>query len=336
MERTSRGLDLKINDMTHNEALDRLEGSSQAVTTFQELDSDYSIKIHAFFHLCLHPLTEALTSRFDFFGMARRGIAPITYFLDITGTGEPLALGRPVECQYTVGLFRAPRQPAPHAGGEPQQRLLLDQHVEVIGYQRSGSAKDLGFDDGRGALVKAGHFRLIQIFTRPMASPGNRQVTEVPEEFRALREHVFPEDFPSPDALWEAPEEYEALAPEISPAPCGIWGRGNTDINHHVTVTEYLRALENHFVRLLHSAKFNVPDHRATRVRCIFRRPFFAGDTFCVQGRLLRHGRNTRMHGGIYRCGENGEPEQQPSITACFEGVFQNDGEGSESRVSPK
>ena len=311
--------------------LERLEGTHQIPATFQELDARYGIKLHALFHPCLETLTDALTARFDYFGMARRGIVPITHYLEITATGESLALRRPLVQRYTVELFRAAATraaatPAPTPPKRPRERLLLDQHVEVEGFRRSGSERDLGFDDGQGPPVKAGSFRVIQVFTRPLAPPGQRHVGEVPEEFRRLRERPFAGSLPSPESLWAEGKDYQRVACENPPEAPRIWGRGNTDINHHVTVTEYLRALENHFVQLLHLAGLPVPQHRMSRLRCIFRRPFFAGDVFCVRGRPLRNGPLTQMHAGIYKRLEDEGFEAQPSIAACLDGVFEEDG----------
>ena len=309
--------------MHQTKPLERLEGTAQSVTTFQELDSKYGMKLPALFHLCHEPLTEVLTREFDFFGMARRGIAPITYYLELSSTGIPLALGRPLTLNFSVELFRANRLPVDGVG-TPQQRLLLDQNVTVNGFRRSGSDQDLGFDDGTGEPVVGGAFRLIQIFTRPMAPPGQRQVTEAPPEFGKLAERSFPTPLMMPPELWLVPEGYEPIAGPPAQQTQRVWGLGNTDINNHVTVTEYLRALEHHAATLLHLAGEPVRLHRMTRLRCIFKRPSLAGDVVNLEGDLYRRGGTTRLHAGIFKQQADGALEADPSVTGCVEGVFEN------------
>lgn len=313
--------------MDQSEPRDRLEDSAQVVTTFQELDSDYALKIHSIFHLCLEPLVGLLDRHFDFFAMSRRGIAPITYFLELTSNGIPLALGRPVELAITVELFRAKR-PNRDAGQPPEERLLLDQNITLLAFRRSGNAQELGFDDGSGEPVTAGAFRLIQIFTRPMAPSGARQVSEVPPEFRGLREQPFPGTLMTPEELWRIPEGFEALEQAPAPGDPRVWGRGNTDINHHVTVTEYLRALENEFVQRLHRSGEKVGNHRVERLRCIFRKPSFAGDVFRLEGTPYRRGGETRFHGSVFKEQGSGAFEPSPAVTGCLEGRIATQGDG--------
>ncbi|MCH8075310.1 MAG: hypothetical protein IIC13_12565 [SAR324 cluster bacterium] len=313
--------------MDRSEPRDKLEDSAQVMTTFQELDSDYGLKIHSIFHLCLEPLVGLLDRHFDFFAMGRRGIAPITYYLELTSNGIPLALGRPVALGITVELFRAKR-PGRDAGQPPEDRLLLDQNITLQAFRRSGSALELGFDDGSGEQVTAGAFRLIQIFTRPMAPRGARQVKEAPPEFAALRERPFPAPLITPEDLWRAPEGFETLEQAPAPGDARVWGRGNTDINHHVTVTEYLRALENEFAQRLHRTGQQVGNHRLERLRCIFRKPSFAGDVFRLEGTPYRRGEETRFHCGVFKEQESGAFETSPAVTGCLEGRIAPQGEG--------
>jgi hypothetical protein len=301
--------------------VERLSGSKSVPVTWAELDADYTLKLPALFHPCLDALTEALAGAFDLFGMGRRGIAPITHFTEIAAGPEPIALGRPLELRYTVELRRA-RLPG-SAGRAPRDRLLLDQHVTLHGFRRAGSATDLGFDDGSGGPVQAGTFRLVQVFTRPFAPPGEREVREVPAEFRALAERPLAGPPPSVEALWAGAE---ALAERTPPGALPlerVWGRGHTDINHHVTVAEYLRLLETAHVALVLAAGLPVAAHRSARMACLFRRPFFAGERCAVQGRLLRDGAVTWLLGGIHRRGPHGDLEPEPSVAARLEGTLE-------------
>ncbi|MEE8176669.1 MAG: hypothetical protein V3T65_01585, partial [Acidobacteriota bacterium] len=306
---------------------DRLEDSAQAVTTFQELDSDYGLKIHSIFHLCLEPLVGLLDRHFDFFAMGRRGIAPITYYLELTSNGVQLALGRPVELDIAVELFRAKR-PNRDADKPSEERLLLDQNITLQAFRRAGSALELGFDDGSGEPVTAGTFRLIQIFTRPMAPPEARVVSEAPPEFSGLRERPFPGPLMTEEEMWRVPEGFEALEQAPAPGDPRVWGRGNTDINHHVTVTEYLRALENEFSQRLHRAGQPVGSHRLERLRCIFRKPSFAGDVFRLEGTPYQRGGETRFHGAVFKEQKPGAFDGSPAVVGCLEGRIVSDSDG--------
>jgi hypothetical protein len=74
---------------------------------------------------------------------------------------------------------------------------------------------------------------------------------------------------------------------------------------------------------LLHRARLPVQDHRVERIRCIFRKPFYPGDTYRVQGRLYHGEHLTCLQGGVDRCGSDGRSEGIPSATANLEGVFE-------------
>ena len=318
------------------DAMQHLSGSRSMPLTWAELDADYALKLPTLFHPCLDALTAVITDAFDLFGMGRRGIAPITHLVELSASGAPLALGRALELRYRIELFRA-RLPAGR-GGAARERLLLDQRIALHGFRRSGGATALGFDDGRGAPLEAGAFRLLQVFTRPFAPPAERQVLEVPEEFRALREQPLAGPPPSLERLWaEPPGQRDVTPPGVLPLP-RVWGRGHTDINHHVTVAEYLRLLETSGVTLLHAAALPVAAHRTARLTCLFRRPFYAGDVCAVQGRLLHGplpdapqaggtlpgaspgGSGTLLLAGVYRRGPDGALEDEPSVATRLEG----------------
>ncbi len=316
--------------------MDSLSGSRSIPLTWAELDADYTLKLPALFHPCLDALTAVITDAFDLFGMGRRGIAPITHYVELSATAAPLALGRALELRYRIGLFRA-LLPAGR-GGTPRERLLLDQRIALHGFRRSGSATALGFDDGKGAPVQAGGFRLVQVFTRPFAPPAERQVLQVPAEFSTLRERPLPEPPPSLERLWAEPPGLRDVTPQGVLPLARVWGRGHTDINHHVTVAEYLRLLETSGITLLHAAGLPVAAHRTAHMACLFRRPCYAGDVCAVQGRLL-HGplpggllpggpllggtsgsSGTLLLGGVYRRGPEGALEDEPSVAARLQG----------------
>ena len=54
----------------------------------------------------------------------------------------------------------------------------------------------LGYDDGSGAIVDAGSAEILHVITKPVAAPGERQVTQTPEELRVLREHPWDQPLP--------------------------------------------------------------------------------------------------------------------------------------------
>lgn len=312
--------------------LKQLSGRRSFTITWAELDADYALKLPALFHPCLDVCTAALSGAFDLFGLARRGIAPITLAVELAAGGAPIALGRPLEQRYEITLRRAqlpPTRPgAAGAAGAPRERLLLDQRIALHGFRRSGGATDLGYDDGSGEALEAGSFRLVQVFTRPFGASGERAVRTVPLEFAALREQ--PWEGPLPTAAWlgaGVEGGTELAVPGVLPYG-RVWGRGHTDINHHVTVVEYLRLLELAQAAGVHAAGLNVARHRLARMQCVFQRPFFAGERCAVQGRLLQARQGTWLLGGIHRRGLDGTLERDPSIAARLEGEL-HPGEGA-------
>lgn len=298
----------------------KFTGHGESIVTFEEVDLDCTLKMSAYFHLALNPLTEDLERHFSWFAMSRRGVAPLLNYLEQEATGEPLAVGRPLETTHTVEIFRQSREALEPGALAPPDRLLLDQNVTIDAYRRSGSAFDLGADDGSGPRITAGRVRIIQIFTRPHAAAGKRSVTEIPHEFGALEEQPWQEDYPSPESLHRIPEGYAPLASYDQPSEYGVWGRGNTDINHHVTVTEYIRALEHNLYLLAGLAGLPLAHCHLERMRCLFRKPSFAGDGWRIRSTLLRQGEALCLHAELLRVGADGTSEDNAAVVACLDG----------------
>jgi hypothetical protein len=295
-------------------------GHGSAVATFGEVDLNSNLKMAAHFHLALNPLTEDLAQHFGWFQMSRRGIAPLLNYIEQESTAEPLAVGRPLETTHTVEILRQRREPARPGDAPPPDRLLLDQHITIDGYRRSGSAFDLGADDGQGPRVTAGRVRFIQIFTRPHGAPGERAVTEVPHEFGALEEQPLAEPYPTEERLHAVPPGFAEVAVYDRPDAFGVWGRGNTDINHHVTVTEYLRALERNFYGVGRQGGLPLARVKLDRLRGLFRKPSFAGDGWRVRSVLYRNGDQVRTHAALHRVDETGTSEPRAAVVATLEG----------------
>ncbi|MBI3993416.1 MAG: hypothetical protein HY342_09085 [Candidatus Lambdaproteobacteria bacterium] len=300
--------------------LDHLTGGGTTAISFGQLNMDFTLRVPSFVGTCLSVVTADLNRHFDVLRLRGHGTALILYYFEAEPDVHPLAVSRPLEEAHTATLYRVPAQDrTPEAAGA--DRLVVDERFDLHGFARQSGINALGIGEG-GGRVHAGRARMLQIITRPLAPPGERQVTEVPAELRRLREHAWSGPYPTLTALMAEPEGFSVVDAAPPPGGFAVWGVGNTDINQHVTVTEYLMDMENHFYLLLNLAGLPLREHRITRTRCLFRKPYFPGMRYRVQGRLYRRGDRSRWQGGLYEVDAEGGSAPRPSVFGCYEGEF--------------
>jgi hypothetical protein len=303
--------------------MEQFEGSGRFYPSFEELDQRYHLKMRAFVRLVMPPIFIALEKRFALAQMRRRGIVPIMFDLIFENSDVPLILNRPARVDHQVRLRRSL---TPQPEGAPLERLLMEMNAQIFAPRGAGDPAALGGEDEGGPEVQVGRLFGYQVFTRPVAPPGERQVTGTPEELAELKVHPF-------DAPFPAPEHIAQIPPGFSPAPPGpfphldtVWGLPNTDVNQHVNVQEYVFGMENHFARRLHGAGLPQARHRIARTELLFRKPFFAGELVRIQGPLLVNGARTLLIGGFHRLDAKGVPEARPSAAVRMEGVLDGPG----------
>jgi hypothetical protein len=299
--------------------MDQCSGSGKYPVSFEEIDQRYHLKMRAFIKLCMPPVFKDLERHFDLEAMRRRGIIPIMFHLTFESSDIPLVFLSVARMTHQVRLCRSVTEPP---GAAPIERLLLDMRIQIHAPRGSGDPKKLGASEAALPEVRVGAMRALQVLTRPVAPPGERQVVQVPDELSGLNVHPLDEPFPVPEHLAGQPAGF-APAPE-GPFPSfdTVWSLPNTDVNQHVNVQEYVMGMENHFARRLHGAGLPVARHRIARAQLVFRKPFFPGETVRVQGPLLVKGAQTLLIGGYHRLQPDGSPEGRPSVAVRMEGVL--------------
>lgn len=320
--------------MSTTEPMDAITGEDQGRLTFEEIDQHYHLKTRSFIRLCMSPVFKNLDRNVDLESLREAGIIPVMFHLQFEAYPVPLAFNAKVRTNHTVRLCRARapgRDGRPGAGGD---RLLLDMDIAVSAEGGLGDSQALGGGGGTGEMVAAGRMRGVHVMTRPVAAPGERQLTGTPEPLRVLREHPWEEPYPTPELLLTPPEGYEEQDAGEWARQRSVWGLHNTDINQHVNVHEYTTEMEDHCNRMLFGAGLPVERHRIGKLSILFRKPFFKGDPHAMQGRLFteaavaaegaKDGR-TMMLGGIHRFDPEGGIDPRPSVAARIEGEFYDD-----------
>jgi hypothetical protein len=310
--------------MTDRLAMDQYEGSGRFLPSFEEIDQRYHLKMRAFVRLVLPPIFFDLEKRFALSSLRQRGIWPIMFNLTFENSDVPLILNKPARVDHRVRLRKSV---TPQPQGAPLERLLLEMEAQIFAARGSGDPARHGAEDVGHPEVPVGRLSGYQVFTRPVAPPGQRQVTDAPEELAELKVHPFDKPFPVPEHLAQVP-------PGFAPAPEGpfphldtVWGLPNTDVNQHVNVQEYVMGMENHVARRLHGAGLPQARHRIARTETVFRKPFFAGEGVRIQGPLLVSGARTLVIGGYHRLDAKGVPEARPSAAVRMEGILDGHGE---------
>jgi hypothetical protein len=275
------------------------------------------MRLQTYVSLCLPSVSQQMAERYGLFDLRRQGTALIVYSLEIDNRATPLAYGRPLEDEYTARLCRV-REVA-GGGRTAPERLVIDSRFDLFGYARSGGSEEMGYDDGSGARVQAGRARMLQVFTRPLAPAGERQVSAAPGAFATLQEHAWDEPWPTVETLGAAPAGFTPVLHELSPR-LGVWGAGNTDLNQHVTLTEYIREFDSHCSLQLHLAGLDVARHHVDRCHMIFRKPFFPGNPYTVVGQLYVQDQQTVLTVGIHAAQPDGAPMGSPAVYARLAG----------------
>ncbi len=297
-----------------------LEGGGELPASFWELDMNNQLKLKSFVPLGMPFVFRNLHKTFNLFTMRKRGLVPIVYHMDFRSTLVPVAFGSQVQSRHEVKVCRHTPSEADAAAGKDRERLLEEIRIRFQGRRSMGDKTQLGYDERTGELEQLGTGRIVHVFTKPLAPPAERGVTELPPEMAHMQVHPWSEPYPTIDRLHEHP-------PGFAPCDAGrwarhdaVWGLPNTDINQHVNVVEYLMAGENHFTRMLHGARIDLARHQMTRLALIFRKPFFPGDAYAMQGQLLRENGSTLMTATVHRLERDGGLDEKPAVGIRCEG----------------
>lgn len=304
--------------------MDFLEGQGTSKLDFGDLDMRYFLKIRSHINLCMPHIFRHLAKRFDLLRLGSDGVVPLMFYVKLEVSPVALAFGRDITSshRFAIHLHREERP------GGAKERLLLDSRAVFTAPAGSGNRGSFGWEADKGDAVEAGRAEVLQVFTRPMAPPDERGVTEMPETFRELRIQPWQDPYPTVELFQELPAGFEQAPPTLPGEFTGkntgeqtsVYGIPNTDINQHVNVMEYIGGMEDLFTRLVHARGLEVKTHFVHRAELLFRKPFFPGDPFGLRGRLWVKGGRTLMVGSIHGLDAEGNFTERPHVAARYEG----------------
>lgn len=304
--------------------LEEISGTDQRPLGFEDLDQHFRFKVRAFISRCMPPVFKDLEVNHGLREMRKSGVAPIMFYLEFSVGDQPLAFGSMASTDYKVRLQRHVSQTKESEGGKGGgvTRMLLDMNIDVTAPKGSGDPMNIERVAATGEQAHGGHMRGLHVLTRPVAPPGQRQVLEPPAQLADLRVHSFHEVYPDVEEMSRIPQGFQAQSAGGWQASRGVFGLHNTDINQHVNVHESIFGLEDHLAQALHGAGLPAGEHRVVRAAYLFRKPFFMGQPYGLQGNLWRDGERTLFTGGVHGLEANGEMAEKPSVFTRMEGTL--------------
>ena len=297
--------------------LDHLRGENRSPIDFAHLDLHGFPKLRSLVQAVMPHVFSQLEAQFDHMAMRREGVMPVMYHLAFTSEQMPLRMLSDVECRHRVYLYRSEAEPGVKGS---KTRLLESIRFALWGTRRRRLAGSMADEDDQAPLERAAEGEILQVFTRPLAAPGKRDVVDAPEQLAALRVHPYLQEFPTVEWLLrqrEAAETSPVKSPPVKSPPVKsspaktppaksspanlirqsepddrrhemVWGLANTDVNQHVNVVEYLMLIENQTTLLLHQAGIDVARYAMSGLNLIVRKPFFPGQVCRVRAALYR------------------------------------------------
>ena len=265
------------------ELVDAIEAESARTVDIGDLDMGRNLKFRSMLGLALAPVFRELLPRLRYVELGRRGITPGQYLQDFRIHHAPHGFGDRFLGKYRIRLCRSL---AEEARGRIE-RLIFETRAVITGDPAVAPSASLGFEPSLGPATTAGEACVLHILTRPQNAPGQRWVSDVPEEIRFLRVHDFAAPFPT-IALLAGLEPEFAEIPGAAIEVSGVWGIANSDVFQHVHAREYTMAMENAVTQGLAAAGLKLADYVPLRARTIFRRPSFVGQTYRLRVDLFR------------------------------------------------
>ena len=275
--------------------IDAIETQSERTIDIGELDSRRNLKFRSMLGLALAPVFRELLPRLRYVEMGKRGITPGQYLQDFTIYPSPHGFGDRFQGAYSVRLCRSISEEVRGT----VERLIVETRAVIKGSPAVAPSHSLGFEPSLGPPIKAGEARILHILTRPKNEPGDRMVSEVPEEIGLLRLHQFAEPFPTIARLANLEEDFVGLrGADLETG--GYWGTANSDVFQHVHAREYTMAMENAVTQGLAAAGLPLDGYVPLRARTIFRRPSFVGQAYRLHVSLFRRGAEIVALGSFY------------------------------------
>lgn len=300
--------------------LDCMAAEGQRVLDIGDLDLNRNLKIRSFLGLVLAPVFREFQPRLGYTEMGRRGITPMQYYQDFHNVPAPHGYGDTFKGHYEIRLCRSLSRER-RGNGEQQvvERLILETRATLTGEAAIGRPPALGFTPQLGAPATAGTGRVLHVLTRPLNPPGQRWVSEIPEELQHLKVHPFDEPYPTIPLLCEIENGFEEIE-GASQMLGGVWSVANSDVFQHIHAREYTMAMENGIGAALAAARLGVERYLVMRARVIFRRPAFVGESYRLLIRLFRRDAQIVALGQFHSGSERPAETDRASVFLRFEG----------------
>ena len=222
----------------------------------------------------------------------KAGVIPILTRLTIHSLDQRIRVDRPIESRTGFALTHD-RDPS------GANRIFMNVWCEIYGV-----AGKLGRNPTAGDLALAGTVFAEHTFTRPLAPPEQRKVTNLGVEGYP---DVPPTHYaaPAPTTAQEPPPG-AAFLDELAPDPAEYaFTLDQTDSNQHVNSLVYIRVFHDALNRRL-AATGRPMRLRSRAVDIAYRKPCFAGDKVRAQLRLYEHSEGLGAAGLIE--GVDGKP----------------------------
>ena len=229
----------------------------------------------------------------------KAGVVPILTRLTLVSSEQSIRPDRPVEIRAGFVLARDPKQ----------ERIYMNVWSQV-----HGIAGRLARNSTEGDLVVAGSLFGEHVFTRPLAPPEQRRVTELEVEgYPRLPEIEYAA--PAAQTAQDLPEGaswVDELAPDTAEH---VFSLDQTDPNQHVNSLVYIRMFLDAINRRL--AALGKPlKVRSRAVDIAYRKPSFYGERARVHLRLFELGGSPGAAGFVG--GADGKPRAY--VRACLAG----------------
>jgi hypothetical protein len=296
--------------------IEAIETQSERTVDIGELDSRRNLKFRSMLGLALAPVFRELLPQLRYVEMGRRGITPGQYLQDFTIYPSPHGFGDRFQGDYSVRLCRSISEEARGT----VERMIVETRAVIKGSPAAAPSNSLGFEPSLGPPIRAGEARILHILTRPKNDPGDRMVTEVPDEIGFLQLHEFAEPFPTIARLASIEEDFVAVR-GANIETGGFWGTANSDVFQHVHAREYTMAMENAVTQGLAVAGLPLAGYVPLRARTIFRRPSFVGQEYRLRVSLFRREAEVVALGSFHGADQGAILEQdRAAVFLRFEG----------------
>lgn len=245
---------------------------ARAIPRYDDVTQDGRLAIRTMANVAGPALWETVLTKHPFYGAMRvTGVLPVLTRIVMEGGEGPFSV---MQAVYTDSGFDMA-----HSVDEKGEvsRIHMRMWIDVSGpIDPARTAAER-----RHAILFGGRAYLEHVFTRLLAPPDQRRVTQVswPGEPSVpfTRHEVLP-----PEEAWVVPSDAEPLEPDFVRYPTAtVFGLTHTDANQHVNSLVYPRLFEEASLLHLHTHFVRAP-LLARGLEIAYRKPCFAGEAMRI------------------------------------------------------